>query len=121
MKNKLFLLALSMIGLAFTGHVSAHAMLEKSSPANEAVLSDAPKVLNLEFGHPTKLAKLKLINVDQTSKEIPVVINTSAPASKTYAVALPALKAGKYQAKWGTMSKDGHVMTGALSFTIKGH
>ncbi|MES2355533.1 MAG: copper resistance CopC family protein [Pseudomonadota bacterium] len=93
----------------------AHAMLEKSDPANGAVLQAVPKNITLQFGHPAKLTTLKLNNGD---KDIPVTIDLAAAASTTFVVPLPSLEKGKYQVKWSALSGDAHVMTGVLSFTI---
>jgi methionine-rich copper-binding protein CopC len=119
MNTRHLLQAVSAItGLLVAGSTLAHAMLESSSPANHATLSTAPKAIDLVFGHPTRLTKLKLLNAGQ---EIPVTIDPSAPASSTFSIPLPALKPGSYQVKWGTLSGDGHVMTGSLSFTVSGN
>ena len=103
---------------AFSLQVFAHAALESSSPANKALLNTAPKTLELKFGHPTKLTKLKLSSGEQ---DIPVTLDTAAPAAKNYTIALPELKPGAYQVKWGSLSADGHAVTGDFTFTISGH
>ena len=102
----------------FSGVAYGHAMLENSSPANHAVLNVAPKSIDLTFGHPTKLVALKLV---KGSDSIPLTIDTSAPASKTFSIALPALVPGQYQASWSTIALDGHPMKGILSFTVSGN
>lgn len=114
----LLLVIASIAGLLFDVQALAHAMLESTSPENHAVLSAAPKTINLKFGHATKLTKLKLLSAGQ---EIPIAIDLSAPASTTFSIPLPALKPGSYQVKWGSLSGDGHAMSGSLSFTLSGH
>ena len=116
--KRLLLVGSTIASLLFAGHALAHAMLESSSPANHAVLNAAPKTINLEFGHPTKLTKLKLLSSGQ---ETPLTVDLSAPASTTFSLPLPALKPGTYQVKWSTLSADGHAMTGSLSFTLSGN
>jgi methionine-rich copper-binding protein CopC len=37
-----------------------------------------------------------------------------------FSVPLPALAAGVYTVSWRTMSQDGHVMPGAVRFTVAG-
>jgi methionine-rich copper-binding protein CopC len=118
MNLKRFLLAASAAGLLIYGQAHGHAMLENSSPADNAVLSAAPKSINLTFGHPTKLVMLKLFK----GKDLmPITVDTSAAASKTFSIPLPALTPGQYQATWSTLSADGHPMKGILSFTISGN
>ena len=118
MNRKFWLLAgTTIVSFPFAGHAVAHAMLERSTPANHAVLGTAPKTIDLKFGHATKLTKLKLLSVGQ---EIPLTVDLAAPASTTFSLPLPALKPGIYKVKWSTLSGDGHAMTGSLSFTV-GH
>ncbi|WP_081769035.1 copper resistance protein CopC [Herbaspirillum sp. RV1423] len=110
-------LALISSALFVPGSASAHATLKSSTPANGAVLTDAPKVFHLEFGHAAKLTKFKL---NKESEEIAVPVDPAAAASTTFNVSLPPLTAGKYHAKWSTLGDDGHAMTGSASFTVSG-
>lgn len=118
-KRFLSALALVLISSAFLvpGAASAHATLKSSTPANGVVLTEAPKVFHLEFGHAAKLTKFKLT---KESEEIAVPVDPAAGASTTFNVPLPALTAGKYHAKWSTLGDDGHAMTGAASFSVSG-
>ncbi|MFZ6772380.1 copper resistance CopC family protein [Undibacterium sp. SXout7W] len=99
-----------------SGQATAHAMLENTSPANNVVLSTAPKAIHLNFAHPTKLVMLKLQNGQDA---IPLKVE-SGQSAKNFAVVLPALTSGKYLATWSTLSDDGHPMKGSISFTITG-
>ena len=118
MNGKHILLTFGLAGLLISGQTYGHAMLEKSSPANNAILSAAPKSINLTFGHQTKLVMLKLL---KGKDAIPVAVNASAADSKTFSIPLPALTPGQYQATWSTLSADGHPMKGTISFTISGN
>jgi methionine-rich copper-binding protein CopC len=115
MNIKRFLLVTSTASLLIAGQAYGHAMLKNSSPANNAVLSVAPKSIDLTFGHPTKLVMLKLL---KDKDVIPVTVDTSAADSKTFSIPIPALTQGQYQATWSTLSADGHPMKGVISFTI---
>jgi methionine-rich copper-binding protein CopC len=121
MFGKRFLSALAVMlttsALLVSGAASAHATLKSSSPANGAILTEAPKVFHLEFGHAAKLTKFKLT---KESQEITVAVDPNAAASTTFNVPLTALEAGKYHAKWSTLGDDGHAMTGSASFTVTG-
>jgi methionine-rich copper-binding protein CopC len=109
-------LAFAAGSLITAGPAFGHAALKSSAPKNGATTA-APKTLDLEFEHPARLTKIKLTTGD---KEIPVVVDTTAPAAKSFSVPLPALAPGKYDAKWATLGADGHAMTGTLSFTVTG-
>jgi methionine-rich copper-binding protein CopC len=118
MTFKRILLAVGSAACLYYGAAHGHAMLETSSPPNHAVLKAAPTSIDLTFGHPTKLVALKL---QKGNDIVPLVIDTSAPASKTFSIALPALAPGKYQANWSTLALDGHPMKGTLAFTVSGN
>ena len=93
----------------------AHVMLEKSSPANNAVLHETPKSVDLSFAHPTRLVMLKL----QKGKDaIPVQLDGSSAESKTFTIPIPALAPGQYQLIWSALSADGHPMKGTVAFTL---
>ncbi|MBY0565497.1 MAG: copper resistance protein CopC [Hyphomonadaceae bacterium] len=95
---------------------SSDDMLASSSPANGAVLAEAPRTLALTFAHPVVLQTVAITGPD----DAPVRATFRRPGSPTatYAVALPQLAAGRYRARW-TASGHGHAMAGEVSFTIE--
>lgn len=115
---KRFLLAIAAIGCLTSLPAYGHAMLENSTPANNAVLTAAPKSITLTFGHPTKLVRLKLL---KGTDVVPTTVDASPAESKTFSIPLPALAPGQYQAMWSTISADGHPMRGTISFTVSGN
>lgn len=117
MKLKSLCLAFGAACLLVVGQTYGHAMLEKSSPANNSVLTTAPKSIDLTFGHPAKLVALKL---QKDAEVIPLTIDATAPSSTSFSIALPVLAAGTYVATWSTMADDGHAMKGKITFTISG-
>jgi methionine-rich copper-binding protein CopC len=117
MNIKRLLLATSVAGVLIVGQAYGHAMLEHSTPDNNAVLSVAPKSIDLSFGHPTKLVMLKLLKGKDI---IPITVDTSAADSKTFSIPLPPLTPGQYQVTWSSLSADGHPMKGVIAFTISG-
>ncbi|MFZ6844211.1 copper resistance CopC family protein [Undibacterium sp. RuTC16W] len=110
------LIVIATACLMNSGHAHAHAMLESTSPANNAILSVAPKTIQLNFGHPTRLAMLKLLKGQES---IPLTIDNGQSA-KAFSVPLPALTSGKYVVTWSTLSDDGHAMKGSIMFTVTG-
>ncbi len=116
MKN-IWLIINCLISFTFSSQVFAHAMLKSSLPQNQAILSSSPKTIDLKFGHETKLTSIKLSN---SKKSIPITFDRNASASTSFSVPVPALNPDVYKVKWGTLSSDGHAMTGSFTFTIKG-
>lgn len=95
----------------------AHVSLVSATPAvNSSVLSQ-PKNLTLNFGTEVMLMNIKLL--DAQRKDIPLKYQVSHDLKKSFDIAVPKLKKGKYTVVWTTMGKDGHNMNGEYSFTIK--
>ena len=118
MMKKIWILINCIIGLTFCTQALAHAMLKKSTPQNQEVLTSSPKTIDLIFGHETKLTSLKLSN---SKESIPVEIDRNVPATSSFSIPLPALTPDTYKVKWGTLSSDGHAMTGSFTFTVTGN
>ena len=104
-----------MAGLLCALAASAHAMLESTSPANQATVARAPAALELRFSHPSRLTSLRLRH---EGRDTALTIDPFATATSHVSVALPVLKAGTWQVHWGALSGDGHAMKGNWSFTI---
>jgi methionine-rich copper-binding protein CopC len=100
------------------GFCMAHARLQSSSPSDSAQLMQAPKSLTLNFSEAARLAVLKLI---LDGNEVPVPVDTSAPARQSFVLPLPDLRAGKYTVQWTAVAADdGHVTRGTFTFSIAG-
>jgi len=104
-------LVLVMFGVT----ASAHAHLQKSSPADNSVISTSPSSLVLNFSEAARLTALSI----QKDREPPQ--NLKPPptaAAQQISVPLPPLMPGTYSVNWRVVSDDGHVMAGALRFTL---
>lgn len=115
--KKLLAPLLLLASLIISGQAMAHAMLQKSVPANNATLTEAPKSIEMAFGHEVVLTKLKVI---QGESELPIKFDVGTAPRKSYSVPLSQLTPGSYQIKWATMAGDGHAMSGVIKFTISG-
>ncbi|ENX41988.1 copper resistance CopC family protein [Acinetobacter sp. NIPH 2100] len=102
---------------AATNSAFAHVTLLSATPAANTIVSTQPKNLTLNFGEEVMLMNIKV--VDEQRKELPLNYKVSHDLKKSFDVALPSLKKGKYTVLWGTMGKDGHNMNGEYSFTLK--
>ena len=104
--------------LAFaTTSVFAHVKLVSATPAANATLPSQPNKLTLTFGGEVMLMHIKLL--DAQGKDVALNYQMNHDLKKTFDIALPKLKAGKYTVGWIIMSKDGHHMNGKYSCTIQ--
>jgi methionine-rich copper-binding protein CopC len=108
------LLSVLALGLfAVTSH--AHAHLQKSSPANNSVITTSPPSLELHFSEAARLTALSIQKGEEPKQNLAPLPTTAA---QQLTVPLPPLTPGTYLVFWRVISADGHVMAGALHFTL---
>jgi len=111
------LLAGSGAALTAAPAALAHDELVSSTPADGAVLAEAPAELELVFSSALMDIGNKVIVADAAGTnlaESEPVLNR-----ETLVQALPALGNGVYQVNWRAVSSDGHPITGTFSFTVE--
>jgi methionine-rich copper-binding protein CopC len=103
--------------VAASSSVFAHVKLESATPAINASVASQPTSIRLNFGGEVMLMNVKLL--DAQRRDIPLNYQVSHDLKKSFEVAVPKLKSGKYTVVWTTMGTDGHHMSGEYNFTIK--
>jgi methionine-rich copper-binding protein CopC len=93
----------------------SHAHLERASPADGSVVSEAPQSLRLEFSEPAQLAALWIARDGGTRQKIAPLPQR---AQQQITVALPQLVPGSYVVSWRAVGADGHVVPGQIRFTL---
>ncbi|WP_340600597.1 copper resistance CopC family protein [Acinetobacter sp. HZNU-JH01] len=119
-KNKMSALRNTLVGVTLIVTASsafAHVKLESAIPAINASVASQPKNITLNFGEEVMLMNVKLL--DAQRKDIPLNYQITHDMKKSFDVAVPKLKKGKYTVVWTTMGTDGHNMNGEYNFTIK--
>ena len=119
-QNKMTALRNVLVGITMivaTTNTFAHVGLLSATPAENASVLSQPKNLTLNFGAEVMLMNIKLL--DAQRRDVPLKYEVTHDLKKSFDVALPKLKKGKYTVVWTTMGKDGHNMNGEYSFTIK--
>ena len=122
------LVLLASLGLASAGPVWAHAKLTESEPSGGDVLAEAPEQVRLRFDEPvrfeegegTEASPLDPIKVysEEGTRVDQSDTRASAADPKVLLVDLKKLSDGVYGVDWGVTSGDGHVIDGALGFTL---
>ncbi|OCY33387.1 copper resistance protein CopC [Acinetobacter pittii] len=103
--------------VAASSSVFAHVKLENAIPAINASVASQPTSIRLNFSGEVMLMNVKLL--DAQRRDIPLNYQVSHDLKKSFEVAVPKLKNGKYTVVWTTMGTDGHHMSGEYNFTIK--
>ncbi|MGE5594965.1 MAG: copper resistance protein CopC [Hyphomicrobiales bacterium] len=103
-----------------TGEASAHAVLVRSEPAENAFLQRAPAEVTLVFSEPVDARASTIQLLDATGKAVPLPAQpTLSPDHLTLRRQLPPLDPGIYNVLWENVSAvDGHGISGSFPFTI---
>jgi methionine-rich copper-binding protein CopC len=116
MKIPSLLSGVVLIAFAVTAH--AHAHLLTSSPAADSVITTSPPALVLNFSEAAQLAAL---SIQKGSDPLQKLKPPRTDAAAQISVPLPPLTPGVYTLTWRVLSADGHVVSGALRFTLSDH
>lgn len=101
----------SMISMA----AIAHTPLAKSTPADGAVIKQAPAHISLIFKGPIKLVKLKLMGVGH---EMPTNFESNSEAKSAFVIETPGMHPGEFTVNWAIIGEDGHTVSDSYSFTV---
>ncbi|EAD5867739.1 copper resistance protein CopC [Listeria innocua] len=115
-----FILIVLYILIVPVQHVSAHAYLENSNPADQSHIKTAPEKVTLVFNEEIE-ADFPLIEVKDSSGKRVETGKTAVSKKNDHMVeaSLPAeLKADVYSVSWRVVSADGHAVSGVISFKL---
>lgn len=118
MKRLLLALVAISLPIAATSPALAHTAVRETSIADNATLSAAPTTFTITFSAATGLANVTLTNA--AGREIALDYTRPHAMAPTFTIPLPTLAPGTYTIAWRTMAHDGHVMPGAIHFTVAG-
>ena len=85
-------------------------------PADGAILTEAPAHLMIQFGHPMQIDRVTLTTL---TGEVIALDVAELGQTDHLMLALPTLQPDDYTADWRAKGEDGHVMSGAFSFTVE--
>ena len=95
----------------------AHSALTFMSPANNAIVSQAPKTIELSFKNSIYLTKITLKYEDKPS--ITLDLSGTKGFVTDYSIPFTDMGYGSYNFEWRGLSKDGHVLINSFSFIVK--
>jgi hypothetical protein len=96
----------------------AHAKMNASIPKDGETVAAGLSEIQLQFSKPLRLT---LIHVRRVEGQKEITVSSELPKSfvDSANVAVDALQAGSYEVSWTAVSKDGHVMKGSFTFSVK--
>ena len=97
--------------------VQAHAKLEKTEPATNAIVTAAPATVQLYFNEALDVAVTTLAIKGPSDKV--KLVKTHAMGKSLMASVEGEMADGLYTVQWSTAGDDGHPQKGEFSFTLK--
>jgi methionine-rich copper-binding protein CopC len=105
-----------LVSLVLARQTFAHTSLVGTTPANNAVLTESPETIDLRFREPTNLTSLVLVAPGKKPRSLSF---SPIGSATVFTVAQPRLANGRNEIRWRALSRDGHVVSGVLVFTIE--
>ena len=116
MKRLLLALVAIFLPLVAAPLALAHTAVRETSITDNATLSAAPENFTVTFSAATGLANVTLTNA--AGQELALAYTPPHAMATSFTIPLPTLTPGAYTLSWRTMAHDGHVMPGAVRFTV---
>ncbi|KMT66767.1 copper resistance protein CopC [Catenovulum maritimum] len=107
---------LTVISVVFSSAVFAHVHLEKSVPADNAMLMKTPEKLALTFSKEVRVVKVTLQS--KKGEKVKFGFKPSKEASSEFTWKLPKLAPANYVVDVTFLGKDGHKMKDSFSFMV---
>ena len=108
----------AIAALAWAPGALAHAELESSTPASDALLRRAPSRVALRFSEPLESAFASVRVYDRNARRVDHG-KTTRPEPEVVATGLlPDLPRGTYTVAWRVVSEDSHPIDGAFVFHV---
>lgn len=95
----------------------AHSPLKSTTPANEAIIAQAPNEIRLDFGKAIRLTRLAVTHADD--KKMKLDLSGHDGFKKLYLVPFEGMSTGNYLIEWRGLGDDGHALNGTFSFTVE--
>lgn len=98
----------------------AHANLQRSDPAPNAVVPEAPQRIRLWFSEPVEPGFTQMAVLDKAGARVDNQDSSVDSAEqRVLVVSVPPLSPGPYTVSWQALSKvDGHITRGSFSFVV---
>lgn len=96
----------------------AHGVLERAIPAADSTVHGSPAEVTLSFSQALEPAFSTLRVLDASGNRVDRQDQSLGADARRLRVSLPPLAPGSYRVLWRVLSKDGHISSGDLSFTV---
>jgi len=108
----------ALIATAFAPLTTAHATLEKSSPAAGSTLTAPPPHVQLRFNEKVDLA-VSMIGLSGPAGKVAIGKPSAVEPKTLMALVTGNMVDGRHTVAWQTAGDDGHVEKGTYTFVLK--
>ncbi|MGB3246522.1 MAG: copper resistance CopC family protein [Sulfitobacter sp.] len=105
-----------IIGIWSTGAM-AHSPLDGTTPADDAILSEVPSEVLLDFKGKIRLTRITMTYAEQSGVDLD--LDGHDGFISQYAIPLQSMGNGAYIIEWRGLGADGHALNGSFSFTVE--
>ena len=113
MKNLLWVGAIAI----WATSALAHSPLDGTIPANEAILSEMPAEVLMDFKGDIRLTRVTLTHA--SSSVISMDLSEQKIFSQEFTLPMQDMGLGTYVVEWRGLGADGHALNGTFSFTVE--
>lgn len=110
-------LSIALVLLAGSPAAFAHAVLVRSTPANQAIVQSHQIDIALDYDSRIEASRCTVRLTDANGKAVSLQMEPSTKPAELKAVAYN-LANGKYQIHWQVLASDGHITRGDIAFTV---
>jgi methionine-rich copper-binding protein CopC len=96
---------------------AAHSAMDETTPADEAVLAEAPSEIVMNFLHDIRLTKVRLTHADHSAVDLD--LSAYKGMEIDFTVPMQSMGSGTYVIDWRGLGADGHAMTGSFNFVVE--
>lgn len=116
----LALVASLLVAVGSAPAAKAHASLSGSLPRDGAVLKSAPRSILLNFNETITFSAANVQLLNASAVQVPVRVGSQTVGGATRLTLTPskALGSGRFAVRYSVTSADGHVIAGALAFSV---
>ena len=116
-RTHIYRVASAALLLAMSPMAFAHAILVRSTPADQSVVHGRNVAMSLEYNSRIEASRCTLTLTGPNGLDLPLHMEPTAQPAELKATA-SNLANGKYRIHWQVLASDGHITRGDVSFTV---
>jgi len=95
---------------------SAHSKVDTTTPSNQAMLTDVPSQIDLDFAKKIRLTKVEVTH--ESDPTVPLDLDGQTRFVRAFSLPIQNMGDGTYHIEWRGLGMDGHAMQGEFTFEV---